>query len=113
MEHEVTKLPASFIVLSHELIHSYNIMNGTQNTNQVGIHYYRDADGIVKKESSWIDGWYDDEFETVGIGYYSIIKRPGNCSVNPKWIQSTYYPITENALRAEHGMNRRVAYKTK
>ena len=105
---------ASFIVLAHELIHTYHVMNKTINEERLGERLYRNDSGMLCVEKSGGKIIYtDEEFETVGLGYRTLWKGRDPLAINPFWCRSTFNLITENALRDEHNMNRRIAYTTK
>ena len=105
---------ASFIILAHELIHTYHVMNKTINEERLGERLYRNDSGILCMETSGGKSLYaDEEFETVGLGYRTLWKGRDPLAINPFWCRSTFNSITENALRDEHNMNRRIAYTTK
>jgi hypothetical protein len=74
------------ITVGHELIHAYSGMNGViPNENQKSTYIYKDVDGKMYETSE-----STSELETIGI------------KGNNKY--------TENKLRKEHGLNKRVAY---
>ena len=89
-----------YIELGHELIHALRAMGGnTKHYNNQGTYAYTTPDGKTQTFT-----WKQEEFETTGISYYPGYKYAGT-PVNA-WLWYT----TENALRDEHGLNRRVRY---
>ena len=74
------------ITVGHELIHAYHAMNGnTPNEDNESSYIYKDVDGKKYEAQS-----PTRELETVGL------------------VGNNKY--TENKLRKEHGLNKRVAY---
>lgn len=74
------------ITVGHELIHAYSAMNGnTPNEDKKSSYIYKDVDGKMYETNE-----STSELETVGI------------KGNNKY--------TENKLRKEHGLNKRVVY---
>ena len=74
------------IIVGHELIHANSAMNGNApKENEKSSYVYKDVDGELYRTET-----YTEELETVGI------------KGNKKY--------TENKLRQEHGLNKRVVY---
>ena len=74
------------ITVGHELIHAYSAMNGnTPNEDKKSSYIYKDVDGKMYETNE-----STSELETIGI------------KGNNKY--------TENKLRKEHGLNKRVVY---
>ena len=74
------------IIVGHELIHANYAMNGNApKENEKSSYVYKDVDGELYRTET-----YTEELETVGL------------KGNKKY--------TENKLRQEHGLNKRVVY---
>ena len=98
----------SYLFLGHELIHAQHRMNGTYNSTVDGIHYYT-YNGVTQSEQLY--NRTNEEFETVGIFYYTKdFVNPNSKSINPHCQLSVYQPITENSLRQEHSLDARIVY---
>lgn len=99
----------SFLFLGHELIHVQHEKNGTFNSIRNGVHYFMYNNKLRHEQ---LNNHVNDEYETVGIMYFTLSNNPNSKSINPKCQISTYQPITENTLRQEHGLDKRAAYST-
>jgi len=105
---QAAKDTPSFIFLGHELIHAYHHMNGTFNKKNGGLRYYT-YEGKLFSEAMK-SNQFNDEFETIGLGYIVSVPIMQGKSLNPRWVPSYYNSITENTLRQEHGLKARAAY---
>ena len=55
----------------------------------------------------------DEEYETVGLNYIFMYNpEPDLRGVNSNMVLAAHNLITENRIRAENGLNKRVAYGT-
>ncbi|WP_159280847.1 RHS repeat-associated core domain-containing protein [Tenacibaculum maritimum] len=82
-----------FTVLGHELIHALGSMDGTsKNTSMLKVRYYEGKSGQEWERAS------KEEYTTVGFSGY-----------NRSTSKRSSYP-TENGIRAENGLNKKVAY---
>ena len=88
----------AYILLGHELIHAWRNTKGISLSRKgdaaIGTYWYRDTKGKIKKATG-----YTDELATIGLSYIAY-----GVHFN-KW---KGYNMTENALRDEHGLDRRV-----
>ncbi len=98
----------SFLFLAHELIHAQHRKNGTFNGLYGGTNYYT-YNGVHTEIAEF---FYNEEYETVGIQYFTSTPNPNSKSINPYCQISTYQPITENTIRQEQGLDSRIAYST-
>lgn len=88
----------AYILLGHELIHAWRNTKGISLSRKgdaaIGTYWFRDKNGKIKKDTS-----IADELATIGLSYIAYGVRFN------KW---TGHNMTENALRDEHGLDRRV-----
>ena len=90
------------IELGHELIHVLRAMGGnTKHYDNKGTYAYTTPNDETKTFTL-----KQEELETTGISYYPGFKYEG------KPVNAWDWYTTENSLRAEHGLNRRVRYET-
>ena len=88
------------IELSHEMFHSLGSMTGTKISNsETGAYAYTTTKGDVI--NTYIS---QEELETMGISYYPGIKYIGTP------VNAWNYNMTENSIRDEQGLNRRISY---
>ena len=88
----VEEIP-NFVILGHELIHAHHKVFGNYDSNAMGYA----GMGV----SNWLP---EEEMKTVGQGYYS--------EKNRSYIGRSSYEgtMTENGIRIENGLNRRITY---
>ena len=92
----------TYIELGHELIHVLRAMNGNMKFDKYGVYGTPwKAWSLLRLEFNTTSTADQEELDTVGINYNG---EEGGYYPASEW------PMTENALRKENGLPRRVRY---